>query len=203
MRILKLHLIALFQCQLYIAILSDRRCTPDPPPSLSDLPDLMPNLYLNTTHWDASFCGDWRWEGRDICVRVYCDTTSKNPLDSGDVEPVFQEAFESLDDEDYKARFTDHTWVGYDATGAPGFVLRIAEWEKRPGLLSNLEVIYALESLGRYWSGPPYEQSDFLIYDDGMGVIGGGSGRRPPRLGPGLVSAKFHINSISTSKSRL
>ena len=203
MRSLKLHLIALFQCRLYIAILADRRCTPDPPPSPSNLPDLMPNLYLNTTHWDPSFCGDWRWDDRDICVRVYCDKTSKNPLDRSLVEPVINEAWYSLVNEGYKAPFTDHTWVGYDATGATGFVLRIAEWEKRPGLLSNSEVLFALDALRRYWSGPPYEQSDFLIYDDGMGVIGGGSGKRPPRLGPGIVSAKFHVDSTSTSKSRL
>ena len=156
-----------------------------------------------SVHLDPSFCGDWRWEDRDICVRVYCDITSKNPLESSDIEPVLSEAFMSLAGKDYRASFTDHTWSGYDPTGAPGFVLRIAEWEKRPGLLSNLEVTYALEALERYWSGPPYEQSDFLIYDDGMGVVGGGSGRRPPRLGPGIVSAKFHVNSVSTSKSRL
>lgn len=188
MRGFKLHLMALFQCQLYITILADRPCTPDPPSPLSNLSDLVQNLSLNSTHWNPSFCGDWRWEDNDICVRVYCDTTSKDPLEPLDIEPVINRAIISLASKGLEASFTSHTWSANDPTGRPGFVLRIAEWEKRHGLLSNVEVMYALETLGKYWSGPPYEQSDFFIYDDGAGILGGGSGRRPPR------NAVFHVN---------
>ena len=201
MRSFKLHLIALFQCQLYITILADAPCTPDPPLPLSNLPDLVQDLYLNSTHWNPTFCGDWRFQNvtNNICVRVYCDTTSKDPLEPTDIVHVISGAIYSLAvPKPEEVIFTDHTWFANDPTGPPGFVLRIAEWEKRPGLLSNLEVMFALGALERYWSGPPYEQSDFLIYEDGAGVIGGGSGRRPPHPGTGIVNAILHVNSVST-----
>nr|ANM86517.1 hypothetical protein [Cladonia uncialis subsp. uncialis]AUW31321.1 hypothetical protein [Cladonia uncialis subsp. uncialis] len=184
MRCLKALLIALFQCQLYVPILSDTPCTPDPPSPMSNLTNLVQDLNLNSTHWNPTFCGDWRWDqaSNDICVRVYCDRTSKNPLDPTAVKPILNGAIYSLASKPLDAPFTAQTWSANDPTGRPGFVLRIAEWEKRHGLLSNLEVMRAMVSLERYWSGPPYEQSDFLIYHDGVGIIGGGSGRRPPRL---------------------
>ena len=192
MRSFKVHLIALFQCQLYIAILADAPCTPDPPLPLSNVPDLVQDLHLNSTHWNPTFCGDWRYQEVYICVRVYCDTTSKNPLEPADIDPVINGAILSLAaPKPMEVIFTDHTWSANDPTGGPGFVLRIAEWKKRQGLLSNLEVLFALGALKRYWSGPPYEQSDFLIYHDGVGIIGGGSGRRPPRLGTGIVRASL------------
>ena len=192
MRSFKLHLIALFQSQLYITILADAPCTPDPPLPLSNLPDLVQDLHLNSTHWDPTFCGDWRHQEADICVRVYCDRTSKNPVEPTLINPVINEVILALIVPEAKEGiFTDHTWSANDPTGRPGFVLRIAEWEKRPGLLSNFEVVLALLALERYWSGPPYEQSDFLIYHDGVGIIGGGSGRRPPRLGTGIVNGAF------------
>ena len=184
MRCLMALLIVLFQCQLYVPVLSDRPCTSDPPSPLSNLTNLVQDLDLNPTHWNPSFCGDWRWDDAqsDICVRVYCDRTSKNPLAPTLVKPIIYEAIVSLSSKPTDASFTDQSWSANDPTGRPGFTLRIAEWEKRDGLLSNNDVELAMWSLERYWSGPPYEQSDFLIYHDGVGIIGGGSGRRPPRL---------------------
>ena len=195
MRSFKLFLIALFQCQLYIAILADPPnppCTPDPPWSPFNLAGSVQNLFLNSTHWNPTFCGDWRYlnVSNNICVRVYCDTTSKNPLDPTDINTVISGALLSLAvPHAEEVIFTDRTWSANDPTGGPGFVLHIAEWEKRQGRLTNLEVMLSIGALERYWSGPPYEQSDFLIYYDGAGVIGGGSGRRPPRLGTGTVNS--------------
>ncbi|KAK0513173.1 hypothetical protein JMJ35_004159 [Cladonia borealis] len=195
MRCLKALLIVLFQYQLYVPILSDTPCNPDPPSPLFNLTNLLQDLNLNSTHWNPTFCGDWRWDEtvNDICVRVYCDRTSKYPLEPTDIKPVINEAFVSVAYKPAEASFTDQSWSANDPTGQPGFVLRIAEWKKRPRLLLNFEVLFTIGALERYWSGPPYEQSDFLIYHDRAGIIGGGSGRRPPRLGPGNVNA---INRI-------
>ena len=155
-----------------------RFSVPDPPSPLSNLTNLVQDLNLNSTHWNPSFCGDWRW-GDYICVRIYRDRTSKNPLEPTAIEPVLNGAISSLASEPTAAPFTDQTWSANDPTGLPGFVLRIAEWEKKHGLLLNWQVILALGALERYCIGPPYEQSDFLIYHDGAGIIGGGNGRRP------------------------
>ena len=202
MRSFKVLIIALIQCQLCVHVLSDAPCTPNPPLPLSDLPDLVHDLYLNSTHWNPNFCGDWRYGSGPpgtlsmgaICVRVYCDTTSESPLDAFAIESAIDEAIQFFDYQEAAASFTNHSWSANDPTGQPGLILRIAEWEKRPGLLSNVQAEIAVLAMRRYWRGPPYEQSDFLIYHDGAGVIGGGSGRRPPRLGPGIVNAVLDVN---------
>ena len=175
MRCLKAVLIALFQCQLYIPILSSVPCTPGPPPPLLNLTYLVQDPNLDSTHWNPKFFGDWRYDG-DICVRVYCDRTSKNPLDPNIVVAVLDEVIYKLAPNPPEASFTEQSWSGYDPTGRPVFVLRIAEWEKRRGLLTNFDVQYAIGALLEYWSRPPYEQSDFVIYQDGVGIVGGGSG---------------------------